>query len=280
MKILLLGDVVGRSGREAVYNFLPAARKKYALDFVVVNGENAAAGFGITPAICDELFKAGTDVITTGNHVWDQQEIIPRIAKDNRILRPHNYPENTHGTGLCLVTNAQGKSLLVLHVQGQIFMHENLPCPFACADNVLKQYSLGANANAILVDIHAEANSEKMALGHYLDGRVSAVIGTHTHVPTADARIFSGGTAYQTDAGMCGDYNSVIGMEKSAPIKRFLTKTTKNNKMTAASGEATVCGIIIETDDKTGLATRVEVVQEGGVFGEKYTQSKKLDSQV
>lgn len=264
MKILFLGDIVGRSGREAVCAFLPQARKSHALDFIVVNGENAAAGFGITPAICDELFAAGADVITTGNHVWDQQEIIPRIAKDNRVLRPHNYPEGTSGTGACLVTNSRGQSLLVVHVQGQLFMHENLSCPFASVDNVLKQYTLGTNANAIVVDIHAEATSEKMALGHYLDGRVSLVVGSHTHVPTNDARIFSGGTAYQTDTGMCGDYNSVIGMEKSVPIKRFLTKLTKNTRMTPASGEATLCGIIVTTDDKTGRATAVEVVKKGG----------------
>ena len=157
---------------------------------------------------------------------------------------------------------------MVLHVQGQVFMHENLPCPFASADTVLKQYTLGANAGAIFVDIHAEANSEKMAMGHYLDGRVSAVIGTHTHVPTNDAHILSAGTAYQTDAGMCGDYNSVIGMEKSAPIKRFVTKVTKGNKMTAASGEATVCGAIVETDDKTGLAKSIKPVKIGGLLAD------------
>jgi len=263
MKILFLGDIMGRSGREAVYSFLPQARKEHQLDFVVANGENAAGGFGITPVICDELYKTGVDVITTGNHIWDQQEIIPRLAKDKHLLRPHNYPEGTSGTGTCLVTNARGQSLLVIHLQGQIFMHENLPCPFACVDNVLKQYTPGSNVNAILVDIHAEANSEKMALGHYLDGRVSAVIGSHTHVPTNDARIFSGGTAYQTDTGMCGDYDSVIGMEKATPIKRFLTKVTKHTKMTVASGEATVCGIIITTNNKTGLAEGVEIVKKG-----------------
>ena len=264
MKILFLGDVVGRSGRDAVCAYIPQARHEHALDFVVINGENAAAGFGITPAICDDFLKAGADVITTGNHVWDQQEIIPRLSKDTRILRPHNYPETVPGTGAVLVKNNKGKSLLVLHVQGQLFMHENLSCPFACADAALKQYTLGANANAILVDIHAEATSEKAALGHYLDGRVSAVIGTHTHIPTSDARVLAGGTAYQTDAGMCGDYDSVIGMDKAAPIKRFVNKATKLNRLTVAAGVATVCGLIIETDDKTGLAVKVEPVKKGG----------------
>lgn len=267
MKILFLGDVVGRSGRDAVCAYVPRARKEHGLDFVVVNGENAAAGFGITPAIAEEFFKAGIDVITTGNHVWDQQEIVPVLGREKRLLRPHNYPASTAGTGLVTVTNAQGQSLVVLHLQGQVFMHDQLPCPFACADATLKGFALGGSgASAILVDIHAEANSEKMAMGHFLDGRVSAVIGTHTHVPTNDAHILTGGTAYQTDAGMCGNYDSVIGMEKTMVIKRFTTKMTKGNRMTAASGEATVCGCIIETDDKTGLATAIAPVKLGGVL--------------
>ncbi len=261
MKILFLGDVVGRSGRDAVYAWLPRARKEHAPDFVVVNGENAAHGFGITPAICEEFFRAGVDVITTGNHVWDQQEIIPLLSREKRVLRPHNYPEATPGTGMGVYTNARGQNLMVLHLQGQVFMHEQLPCPFACAESVLKSYTLSANVNAILVDIHAEANSEKAALGHFLDGRVSAVIGTHTHVPTADARVLVKGTAYQTDAGMCGDYDSVIGMEKNIVIKRFLTKISKGNRMTAATGPATVCGALIETDDKTGLARSIELIK-------------------
>jgi metallophosphoesterase (TIGR00282 family) len=267
MKILFLGDVVGRSGRDAVCKWLPAARKDHALDFVVVNGENAAGGFGITPDIAKEFFKAGADVITTGNHVWDQQEIVPYIGQEKRLLRPHNYPPSTIGTGLAVATSARGQSLLVLHLQGQLFMHEMLSCPFACADAALKSHALVGGVGAILVDIHAEASSEKMALGHHLDGRVSAVIGTHTHVPTADAHILKGGTAYQTDAGMCGDYDSVIGMDKAAPVRRFVTKISKGQKLTAATGEATICGAIIETDDKTGLATRIEPVKVGGIIG-------------
>jgi metallophosphoesterase (TIGR00282 family) len=267
MKILFLGDVVGRSGRDAVCNWLPRARKEHALDFIVVNGENAAAGFGITPAICEEFFKAGTDIITTGNHVWDQQDIIPTLSREKRLLRPQNYPEGTHGTGVSVSTNPKGQSLIVLHLQGQVFMHEHLPCPFAAADAVLKQYTLGANAAAILVDFHAEANSEKNALGHYLDGRVSAVLGTHTHIPTADAHLLKKGTAYQTDVGMCGDYDSCIGMEKSTVIPRFTGKISKGQRMTVASGPATICGAIIETDDKTGLATAITPIKLGGVIG-------------
>lgn len=267
MKILFLGDVVGRSGRDAVCAYLPRARREHGLDFIVVNGENAAAGFGITPAICEEFFKAGADVITTGNHLWDQQEIIPVLAKEKRLLRPLNYPETTVGAGAVAVTNTRGQTLVVLHVQGQIFMHESLSCPFAAADAALKSYKLGTpGATAILVDIHAEANSEKMALGHYLDGRVSAVIGTHTHIPTNDAHVLQAGTAYQTDAGMCGPYDSVIGMEKNVVIKRFTTKLLKGNRMSVATGEATICGAIIETDDKTGLATAITPVKLGGIL--------------
>lgn len=266
MRILFLGDIVGRSGRDAVCKWLPSARKEHALDFIVVNGENAAGGFGITAEISKDLFKAGADVITTGNHVFDQQDVISYIAQEKRLLRPHNYPESTVGTGVHLAKNARGQTLLVLHLQCQLFMHEMLACPFAAADAVLKSYALGAGAGAILVDIHGEASSEKMALGHYLDGRVSAVIGTHTHVPTADAHILNKGTAYQTDAGMCGDYDSVIGMEKSVPIKRFVTKVTKGHKLSAATGEATICGAIVETDDKMGLATAISPVKLGGVL--------------
>jgi metallophosphoesterase (TIGR00282 family) len=268
MKILFLGDVVGRGGRDAVCAYVPRARKEHALDFVVINGENAAAGFGITPAIAGDFFKAGADVITTGNHVWDQQEIVPYIAGEKRLLRPQNYPPGTPGTGLHLCTNARGQSLLVIHVQGQLFMHELLSCPFAACDEVLKSYPLAGKANAILVDMHAETTSEKMALGAYLDGRVSCVIGSHTHVPTNDAHILPGGTAYQTDAGMCGDYDSVIGMEKSTPVRRFTGKVTKGLKLTPATGPATVCGAIVETDDKTGLAKGIEVVKVGGVIGQ------------
>jgi len=262
MEIVFLGDIVGRSGREAVLAYLFDLRKNPP-DFIIVNGENAAGGFGITPKICEEFFKAGVDVITTGNHVWDQQEILSTLARDKRVLRPQNYPENTTGSGSCLISNAKGQKLLVAHVQGQLFMHEALNCPFAAADSLLKEYKLAGNVNAIFFDIHAEATSEKSALANYLDGRISGIVGTHTHVPTADARILPGGTAYQSDAGMCGDYDSVIGMEKSAPIRRFVTKVSKGNKMTAAEGEATVCGTWISIDDKTGLATAIKPIRAG-----------------
>ncbi len=264
MKILFLGDIVGRSGREAAAAYVKAQRGN--VDFVVVNAENAAGGFGLTPAICEELFKAGADVITTGNHVWDQLEIVPTLSKDKRVLRPLNYPAAVAGGGTALIEK-NGQKLLVIHLMGQIHMHESMDCPFAAADKVLAQYKLGAGADAIVVDFHAEATSEKTAMGHHLDGRASLVVGTHTHIPTADGRVLGGGTAYQTDAGMCGDYDSCIGMQKEAVLKRFLTKIAKGNRMEAATGVATVCGVVVETDDKTGLAKSVAPIRVGGILG-------------
>lgn len=266
MKLLFLGDVVGRSGRDAVCEALPRLKAAHALDFIVVNGENSAAGFGMTPGIAADFFAAGADVLTCGDHVWDQQELTPALAQNPKLLRPHNYPSTAPGSGAYLATNAQGKKILVLHLMGQVFMRDNVDCPFKTADAALSAYRLGQNVDAILVDVHAEATSEKMALGKYLDGRVSAVIGSHTHIPTNDAHVMKGGTAYQTDAGMCGDYDSVIGMESSAPLQRFLTKIQKV-RMTAASGPATICGAIIEVNDKTGLASAITPLKIGGVLG-------------
>lgn len=253
MKILFLGDVVGRSGRDAVVRNLPNLRREMGLDVVIVNGDNAAGGFGITPQIAKDFFACGVDVVTGGDHIWDQQkEIIPYLAQEKRLLRPENFPVKTVGNGNYLLTLADGRKLLVLHLLGQVFHKEHTRCPFATADEILEKYRLGAN-QAILVDFHAEATSEKMAMGKYLDGRVSVVVGSHTHVPTNDARILPKGTAYQTDAGMCGDYDSVIGFEASGPLERFLTKISKV-KMEAAQGPATLCGLFAEIDDKTGLA--------------------------
>ena len=265
MNILFLGDVYGRSGRDAVIASLPVLRAEHVIDFAVVNGENSAGGFGITPLLCDDFYKAGADVITTGDHTWDQETLLPSLSSNPKLLRPHNYPQATPGTGLGVYKTAKGKTIVVVHLMGQVFMRDNVECPFRAADTVLATYKLGANADAILVDFHAEATSEKMAMGHYLDGRVSLVVGSHTHVPTADAHILKRGTAYQTDAGMCGDYDSVIGAEKEAPLKRFLTKTPKH-RLTPASGPATVCGTIVQTDDKTGLALSITPIKIGGVL--------------
>lgn len=252
MRLIFLGDVVGRSGREAVYKYLPELKEKYRPDAVVVNGENAASGFGITNKIAKEFFANGVDIITLGNHSWDQREMLVKIQEDPRLVRPANYPEGTPGRGCTLLQTPKGKKLLVINVMGRLFM-DPLDDPFAAVDKIVTQYQLGKQVDAILVDVHGETTSEKMAMGHFLDGRASFVVGTHTHIPTADTQILPHGTAYQTDAGMCGDYNSVIGMEIEAPIHRF-TKKIPGPKLTPALGDGTVCGTLIVTDDATGLA--------------------------
>ena len=261
MKILFLGDVMGRAAREAVLRQVPLWRKQWGLDFVIINGENAAGGFGITPSIAEAFFDVGVDVISTGNHVWDQQEIQGYIETERRLLRPVNFPTGTPGIGANLY-QAGERQVMVINVMGQLFM-ETLDDPFVAVERELSACPLGEMADAIIVDFHAEATSEKMALGHLCDGRASLVIGTHTHVPTADAQVLPGGTAYQTDAGMCGDYDSVIGMAKDEPLKRFVTKL-RGGRYTPAQGTPTLCGAVVETDDKTGLATEIAPVRFGG----------------
>ena len=267
MKILIVGDVVGRSGRNAVARHLPALREELALDFVVVNGENAAHGFGITEAICNDLYRNGADAITTGNHVWDQREIMNYIDGDARLLRPLNFPEGTPGKGAATFETKDGRRVMVVHAMCRLFM-DPLDDPFAGVEEALKNQRLGGkdgggSVDAILLDFHGEASSEKMAMAHFLDGRVSAVVGTHTHVPTADAQVLKGGTAYQTDLGMTGDYDSVIGMQKEAATARFTTKLPQG-RLEPAEGEATFCAMYLETDDRTGLAVRAEPVRLGG----------------
>ncbi|MHC8509222.1 MAG: TIGR00282 family metallophosphoesterase [Rhodospirillales bacterium] len=264
MNILMLGDVVGKAGRKAVLAHIDALIRDYALDFVVVNGENTAHGFGVTAAIADEMFAAGVDVITTGNHVWDQREIMNQIDARPNLLRPMNYPEGTPGAGAGVFKSRSGKRVMVAHPMGRLFM-DPLDDPFKSVDDALANHRLGpgGTADVILVEIHAEATSEKMAMGHHLDGRVSAVVGTHSHVPTADAQVLPGGTAYQTDLGMCGDYDSVIGMQKSAAVARFTTKMPQS-RLEPAEGEATICGVVIRTDDKTGRAASVRPLRLGG----------------
>jgi 2',3'-cyclic-nucleotide 2'-phosphodiesterase len=261
MRILICGDVVGRSGRAALYEHLPRLRRDLALDFVIVNGENAAAGFGITEKICREFYEAGVDVITTGNHVWDKREIIAYIAQDPRLLRPANFPPGTPGNGSGVFALADGRRLLVVNAMARLFM-DALDDPFAAVRQELSGHPLG-EVQAIVIDFHGEATSEKMAMGHFADGRASLVVGTHSHVPTADAQILPHGTAYQTDAGMCGDYDSVIGMQKQAAIARFLTKMP-GEKLQVAEGEGTLCGVFVETDEATGLARRIAPVRLGG----------------
>jgi len=262
VRLLYLGDIVGRSGRTAVLNQLPGLRKQLSLDFVIVNGENAAGGFGITGAICEDLYRVGVDVVSTGNHIWDQKDILDHIDTDRRLLRPVNFPKGTPGRGATLIEGQNGHQVLVVNVMGRIFM-DPLDDPFAAVDEELALCRLKEAADAIVIDIHCEATSEKMAMGHFCDGRASLVVGTHVHVPTADAQILPGGTAYQTDAGMCGDFDSVIGMEKTEPLQRF-TRKISAGRFQPAAGPATICGVYVETDDATGLATRVEPLRLGG----------------
>ncbi|MBF0335112.1 MAG: YmdB family metallophosphoesterase [Alphaproteobacteria bacterium] len=262
MRILYLGDVVGRTGRTAVIEAMPDLRRRLELDFVVVNGENAAHGFGITGKICEEFHAAGVDVVTLGNHAWDQREIMGYIDGDPRLLRPLNYPAGTPGRGANLYEVSRGRKVLVMQVMGRLFM-DPLDDPFAAVEAQLIRHRLGASVAAILVDIHADGTSEKGAMGHFCDGRASMVVGSHSHVPTGDAQILPGGTAYQTDAGMCGDYDSVIGMRKETAIARFVRKIP-GEKLAPAEGPATVCGVFVETDDSTGLARRVAPLRLGG----------------
>ncbi len=264
MRLLFLGDVLGRSGRNAVCEGLPSLRTRLAADFVIVNGENAAGGFGITEAIVQDLLDSGADAVTTGNHVWDQREALVFIARQPRLLRPLNYPPGTPGAGAGLYRAANGADVLVLNVQGRVFM-DPLDDPFQAIEREVTACPLKRGADVIFVDVHAEATSEKQALAAAFDGRVSAAIGTHTHVPTADARILPGGTAFMTDAGMCGDYDSIIGMDKDEPLHRF-TARIPSSRFTPALGPATVCGVLIEIDESTGLAVSIEPIQEGKPF--------------
>ena len=261
MKILFVGDVVARAGRDALQTHLPVLKEKLKPDVVIVNGENAAHGVGITPKHCEEFYSWGADVITTGNHVWDQREIIPYIDRDPKLLRPLNFPEGTMGNGSYIFQCLNGDKILVINAMGQVFM-DPLENPFRAVGALVDQHRLGRDVDAIFVDFHAEATSEKIALAHYLDGRVSAVVGTHTHLPTADHHILVGGTAFQSDAGMTGDFDSVIGVRKDIPIHRFV-KRTPSERFVPSDGEATLCGCFIQTNAK-GLATSIEPVRVGG----------------
>lgn len=264
MRLLFLGDIVGRGGRAAVLDRLPGLRRDWALDCVVVNGENSAGGFGITEAIVDSVLGAGADVITLGNHAFDQRDALVFIGRQPRLIRPVNFPPGTPGRGATMVETARGARILVVNVMGRVFM-DALDDPFTAVDAQISASPLGSAVDAILVDVHAEATSEKQALAHYLDGRVSVVVGTHTHVPTADHRVLQGGTAYMSDAGMCGDYDSVIGMDKEEPVQRFLRKIP-SQRFEPATGPATLSGLAIDVDDATGLANAAEPVRIGGVL--------------
>lgn len=259
MRIVYCGDVVGRAGREAILNNINTLKETYKPDVIIVNVENAAHGFGVSPGICRDFLDKGVDALVTGNHVWNQRDIIPFLNDCKKIIRPLNYPGNLPGRGFCEIELANGKKILITQVLGRLFM-EAVDCPAQAIDALLKNYTLGRNIDAIFVDIHAEATSEKLAMGYYLNGRVSAVVGTHTHVPTADVRILDKGTAYQTDTGMCGDYNSVLGFEAEEPINRLTRKYT-GGRLIPAKGKGTLSGIFIKTNDKTGLAESAERIE-------------------
>jgi metallophosphoesterase (TIGR00282 family) len=262
LRVLFLGDVVGRSGREIVSERLPNLIKRWKLDFVAINGENAAGGFGITEAIFNEFIDAGADAVTLGNHAFKQREAMVFIARAPALVRPLNFPRNAPGRGASLVEAKNGARVLVMNAMGRVFM-DPLDDPFAAIDRELEACPLQQAADAILVDFHAEASSEKQAMGFFADGKASLVIGTHTHTPTADHQILNGGTAYMTDAGMTGDYDSIIGMAKDEPLTRFLRRIP-TSKFEPALGPATLCGLAVETDDATGLARRVAPVRIGG----------------
>lgn len=261
--MLFLGDVMGRTGRAAIAERLPGLRTEWNLDFVVVNGENASSGAGLTPDHAKILLGAGADCLTLGDHAFDQKDMLSFIEQEPRILRPINFSKVAPGKGWRVFSATQGRKVLVAQVLGQVFMKRPFDDPFSAIEQVLKTHALGGAVQAAIVDVHAEATSEKMAMGHWCDGQASLVVGTHTHVPTGDAQILTGGTAYLTDAGMCGDYNSVIGMERMEPLRRFITGMPKA-RFEPAAGPATLSGVFVETDDRTGKALRVRMIRVGG----------------
>ncbi|MFQ6551654.1 TIGR00282 family metallophosphoesterase [Aestuariibius insulae] len=263
MRLLFLGDVIGRSGRSAITGRLADLRERLRADFVVVNAENATGGMGLSADHAKLLLEAGADCLTLGDHAFDQKDMLSYIESEPRILRPLNFSKVAPGRGARLFDAKGGRKVLVAQVLGQVFMKRAFDDPFSAVDAVLRTHPLGGQAQAILLDIHCEATSEKMAMGHFCDGKASMVVGTHTHVPTADAMILPGGTAYQTDAGMCGDYRSVIGMEPAEPLRRFVTGMSKG-RFTPANGEATLSGLLAVTDDRTGKAIEVHMIRDGG----------------
>ena len=266
MRILFIGDIVGRSGRTILLNHMPKLIAEWRLDLVVVNGENAAGGFGITESIYNDFIDAGADAITLGNHAWDQREALVFIERAPRLIRPINFPPGTPGRGAAMIDTKNGAKALVINAMGRIFM-EPLDDPFTAIDRELAACPLKSGADAIIVDMHCEATSEKQSMGYLCDGRASLVIGTHTHAPTADHRILPAGTAFMSDVGMTGDYQSVIGMDKDEPLGRFLRRIS-TSKFEAANGPATLSALAVETDDATGLATKVGPVRLGGVLEE------------
>lgn len=265
MRILFLGDVVGRSGRRAIREGLRELRDSWALDFVVLNAENATDGSGLSPDHAKLLLDAGADCLTLGDHAFDQREMLSFIEKEPRVLRPLNFAKAAPGQGARIFKDSRGRKILVAQALGQVFMKRPFSDPFSAVDEVLRKHPLGGQATASLIDFHCEATSEKAAMGIWCDGRATAVIGTHTHIPTADARILPDGTAFVTDAGMCGDYDSVIGMQKDEPMRRFITGM-QGGRFKPAKGETTLSGLFLEVDTGSGKASRVKQVRIGGLL--------------
>jgi 2',3'-cyclic-nucleotide 2'-phosphodiesterase len=266
MRLLFLGDVVGRSGRDAVSERLPELITRFAFDFVVVNGENASHGRGLTEAHFRDIRAAGADVVTLGDHAFDQRDTLTYIEREPTLLRPLNMPAGTPGRGGNLIEGRNGQRVLVINALGRVFM-DPIDDPFRAIEAAVAAAPLKEQADAIVVDFHTEATSEIQAMGHFLDGRVSLVVGTHTHIPTSDQRILKGGTALMSDAGMCGDYNSVIGVDPEEPLNRFLTGVPQG-RFEPAEGEATLCGVAVVTEDETGLALSVSPVRIGGMLSQ------------
>jgi hypothetical protein len=264
MRLLFIGDVVGRPGRQVVADLLPDLRRRWRLDCVIVNGENAASGIGITEAIYLDLIDAGADAVTLGNHAFDQREALVFIDRAPRLIRPATFPPGTPGRGAALIDLSDGRRVLVVNLMGRVFM-DAMDDPIRTLEHEIAACPLGQACDAIVVDMHAEATSEKQALGYLFDGRVSLVVGTHTHVPTADHRILPKGTAFQSDAGMTGNYESVIGMDRHEPMRRFVERTP-GSRFEVAEGPGTIAGLAVETDDRTGLAVMVAPVRIGPVL--------------
>ena len=265
MKILFFGDIFGRSGRDALIKKLPYFKKKLNPDFILANGENASHGKGISESICKDLFSAGIDIITGGNHIFDNNDVFNFIDEEKRLLRPNNYPIDTPGNGYGIYEKNQ-KKILVINVMGRVFM-QPLDDPFESIRKILNEKKIGIDVSAIIIDIHCEATSEKMAVGHEFDGKSSLIVGTHTHIPTADSRILENGTAYISDLGMCGDYNSIIGMDKNKALERFKKKIPVKG-INPSTGEATLSSVLVEVDDRTGLAKSIQQIIIGGSLKE------------
>ncbi|MDC9701111.1 MAG: TIGR00282 family metallophosphoesterase [Alphaproteobacteria bacterium] len=268
LRLLFLGDVVGRCGREAVLRHLPALIETHRLDFVIINVENAAGGFGVTEDICRQICDAGADVLSGGNHIWDRREALVFIERETRLLRPLNFPPGTPGRGVALFQARNGARVLVINIMGRIFM-DPLDDPFAAVERELARYRLGKNVDVVVIDFHAEATSEKQAMAYFVDGNVSLIVGTHTHVPTADHRILTNGTAFVTDVGMCGTYDSVIGMDKEEPLHRFLHKIP-SGRFEPSEGPATLSGVAVDVDVRTGLAQKIAPFRLGGLLEDAF----------